>query len=283
MAFMGSDKRASSYWLLVAPLLVLVAAFYIGPVANILWLGFTDPAPGLGNYEKLVTSTSLAKILWTTLRICVLTTVLSVAVGYVIAYAMSHLGGRERRWMLTLVLVSFWVSVLVRAFAWLTLLGRNGLINGLLTGSGLADEPLALVRNELGVLVGMVHYMIPYAVLPLLANMQGIDQRVVKASRSLGAGPVRTFARIYLPLTAPGIMASSLLVFIISLGFYVTPAILGGGRVLMVAEYISVQVLVTVQWGTASMLATLLLLGVFALLFILSRFMKIKEVFGAPA
>lgn len=283
MQFMRTIRQASSYWLLVAPLLVLVAAFYIGPVINILWLSLTDPSPGLGNYEKLFTSASLLKILWTTLRVCVLTTVFSVIVGYVIAYTMSHLTGRERYWMLTLVLVSFWVSVLVRAFAWLTLLGRNGLINGILTSSGLTDEPVTMVRNEFGVLLGMVHYMIPYAVLPLLANMHGIDQRITNASRSLGAGPVRTFARIYLPMTAPGIIASSLLVFIISLGFYVTPAILGGGRVLMVAEYISVQVLITVRWGTASMLATLLLLGVFALLYILSRFMKIKDVFGAPA
>ena len=283
MQFMRTIRQASSYWLLVAPLLVLVAAFYIGPVINILWLSLTDPSPGLGNYEKLFTSASLLKILWTTLRVCVLTTVFSVIVGYVIAYTMSHLTGRERYWMLTLVLVSFWVSVLVRAFAWLTLLGRNGLINGILTSSGLTDEPVTMVRNEFGVLLGMVHYMIPYAVLPLLANMHGIYQRITNASRSLGAGPVRTFARIYLPMTAPGIIASSLLVFIISLGFYVTPAILGGGRVLMVAEYISVQVLITVRWGTASMLATLLLLGVFALLYILSRFMKIKDVFGAPA
>ena len=165
--------------------------------------------------------------------------------------------------------------------AWLTLLGRNGLVNGALMGIGVVDEPVALVRNELGVLIGMVHYMIPYAVLPILANMQGIDQRVVSASRGLGAGALYTFWRIYLPLSAPGIFAAGILVFIISLGFYVTPAILGGGRVLMVAEYVSVQVLVTVQWGVGAMLATTLLIGVFALMFILSRFMRIGELFGA--
>lgn len=279
----GTRKPANAYWLLVVPLLALVIVFYAWPVLRILWLSVADPALGLQNYEKLFTSTSLARILWTTLRICLVTTVVSVAAGYLIAYAMVHLAARERAWMLTFVLISFWVSVLVRAFAWLTLLGRNGVINGALVGSGLTDEPIAFVRNELGVLIGMVHYMIPYAVLPLLANMQGLDQRVMNASRSLGAGPIRTFARIYLPLTAPGIIAASLLVFIICLGFYVTPAILGGGRVLMVAEYVSVQVLVTLQWGTASMLATLLLFGVFALLFILSRFMKLGEVFGAKA
>ena len=272
-----------AYWLLVTPLLGLVIALYVWPVAEILWLGFTDPTPGLHNYEKLLTRPALAKLLWTTLRVCAITTIASVIAGYLIAYAMVHLGARERAWMLALVLISFWVSVLVRAFAWLTLLGRNGPINAALVASGLVDEPVAMVRNELGVLIGMVHYMIPYAVLALLANMQGIDRRLVDASHNLGAGPGTTFLRIYLPLTRPGIVAAGLLVFVISLGFYVTPAILGGGRVLMVAEYISVQVLVTVQWGTASMLATLVLASVFALMYILSRFMKLGELFGARA
>ena len=283
MPFAGTHGAGGSYWLLVAPLLGLVIALYALPVAEILWLGFADPEPGLQNYEKLFTGTGLARLLWTTLRVCATTTVLSVIVGYLIAYAMVHLGARERAWMMALVLISFWVSVLVRAFAWLTLLGRNGPINGLLTASGLAGEPVAMVRNEFGVLIGMVHYMIPYAVLALLANMQGIDRRLVDASHNLGAGPVVTFLRIYLPLTLPGIVAASLLVFVISLGFYVTPAILGGGRVLMAAEYISVQVLVTVQWGTASMLATLVLASVFALMYVLSRFMKLGDLFGARA
>jgi putative spermidine/putrescine transport system permease protein len=282
MTFIG-NRQANAYWLLVAPLLVLVVAFYAWPVLGILWLSVTDPEPGLGNYAQLFDGGSLRRILWKTFRICLVTTVISVAIGYLIAYAMTHLERRERSLMLALVLVSFWVSVLVRAFAWLTLLSRNGLVNGALMGAGLADGPLELVRNELGVLIGMIHYMIPYAVLPILANMQGIDQRVVSASRGLGAGAFYTFLRIYLPLSLPGIFAGALLVFIISLGFYVTPALLGGGRVLMVAEYVSVQVLVTVQWGTASMLATMLLIGVFALMFTLSRFMRIGELFGARA
>ncbi|MEE9194276.1 MAG: ABC transporter permease [Alphaproteobacteria bacterium] len=280
MRFKGFHHAGNAYWLLVAPLLVLVIALYAWPVANVLWLSVSDPQPGLQNYGLLVTQPLLGRILWTTVRICIITTLVSVALGYLIAYAMVHLAHRERIWMLTLVLVSFWVSILVRAFAWLTLLGRNGLVNAALVGSGLTDEPVPLVRNEFGVLIGMVHYMVPYAVLPLFVNMQGLDQRIMNASRSLGAGPLRTFGRIYLPLTMPGIFAASLLVFIVSLGFYVTPALLGGGRVLMVAEYVSVQVLVTVQWGTASMLATLLLVGVLALTYILSRFMNLGEAFG---
>lgn len=269
------------YWLLVIPLLALVTVLYAYPIAKVLWISFSDPVIGLQNYEKLITSGTIQRILWRTLRICVVVTLLAVIIGYLVAYAMMNVREQHRAWMLTLVLVSFWVSVLVRAFAWLTLLRSNGIINEWLIGLGLIDEPLDLVRNQFGVLVGMVHYMIPYAVLPLLANMKGIDTRLMSASRGLGAGAFETFIRIYLPLSLPGIIAAGLLVFIISLGFFVTPAILGGGRVLMIAEYVSVQVLITTQWGAASMLSAVLLISVFGLLFLMSRFVNLNTMFGA--
>lgn len=267
-------------WLLVAPFLILLAALYLGPILNIAWLSFTDPEPGLGNYGKLVTNDALARILWTTLRICLMTTILSVTLGYCIAYAMIQAGQGSRNRMLVLLLVSFWLSILVRTFAWLMLLGNRGLVNETMIDIGIISQPIAFMRNELGVLIGMVHYMIPYAVLPLLASMQTMDSRVIAASRNLGATGFQTFWRIYFPLTLPGVAASSMLIFILSLGFYVTPAVLGGGKVLMVAEYISVQLLVTLQWGTAAMLAVLLLLGVLALLWLMSRFMKLSVIFG---
>ncbi len=276
-------KHIHPGWLIIAPLLAMVALLYLGPILNILWLSITDPTPGLGNYAKLGESDALVRILWTTLRICLITTVFSVVMGYSIAYAMIHCHERQKNYMLTLLLVSFWISILVRTFAWLMLLGRRGLVNVTLEDIGLIAEPIAFMRNELGVLIGMVHYMIPYAVLPLLVSMQAMDKRVLDASRNLGATGRQTFWRIYLPLTLPGIVASTLLVFIFSLGFYVTPAVLGGGKVLMVAEYISVQLLVTLQWGTAAMLAALMLFGVLAMLWIMSRFMKLSTVFGGAA
>lgn len=276
-------RHISPGWLLIAPFFLVVVAFYLGPLVNILWLSVTDPEPGLGNYEKLVENDALARILWTTFRTCAITTVFSVGIGYCLAYAMVHAHQRNQNIMLTLLLISFWISVLVRTFAWLMLLGHNGLVNNGMEAIGLIDRPVRFMRNELGVLIGMVHYMVPYAVLPLMANMQTLDPRVMAASRNLGASGVQTFRRIYLPLTIPGLVASSLLVFILSLGFYVTPAILGGGKVLMVAEYISVQLLVTLQWGTAAMLGTLMLIGVLALLWIMSRFMQLSAVFGGGA
>ena len=276
-------KHISPGWWLVAPFFLLVACLYLGPILNILWLSLSDPEPGLQNYSKLVESDTLARIMWTTIRICVITTGFAVILGYSIAYAMVHAYRREQSFMLTFLLVSFWISILVRTFSWLMLLGRKGLVNESLEAIGLISEPVAFMRNELGVLIGMVHYMIPYAVLPLLVNMQTLDQRVVSASRNLGASASQTFFRIYLPMTTPGIVASALLVFILSLGFYVTPAVLGGGKVLMVAEYISVQLLVTVKWGVAAMLAALMLMGVLVMLWIMSKFMKLSTVFGGAS
>jgi putative spermidine/putrescine transport system permease protein len=193
---------------------------------------------------------------------------------------MATVADAWRQRMMLFILISFWISVLVRTFSWMMLLGRNGLLNNGLIELGITTQPIPFVRNELGVLIGMVHYMIPYAVLPILASMQGVDGRVLQASRNLGASPAQTFWRVYLPLTKPGIIAGALLVFILSLGFYITPAIMGGGKVLMIAEYISVQILITLRWGTAAMLAILMLGSVLGLLYILSRFMKLSEALG---
>lgn len=273
-------RRFNPYWMLVLPVTAAVALLYIAPIINILFLSVTDPQPGLGNYQKLVESDTLIRLIWTTIRVCLITTFFAVSLGYLVAYTMMHALEGQRRWMLSILMISFWISVLVRTFSWLMLLGRTGLVNETLISVGVISDPIAFVRNEVGVLIGMVDYMIPYAVLPLLANMRGIDPRIMSASRSLGASNLQTFVRVYLPLTKPGVIAASLLVFISSLGFYITPAILGGGKVLMIAEYISVQLLVTVRWGTAAMLASIMLISVLLLMYILNRFMKLGTIFG---
>ena len=269
-----------SPWLLVLPLVLGLLAFYLAPLSNILWISVSDPQPGLGNYARLVQSEALQRVLWTTFRIAGETTLLALLFGYVVAYVMVHAGHRHRLWITAFVLVPFWVSVLVRAFSWLTLLGTEGLINQALLGAGWINAPLALVRNELGVMIGMVHYMVPYAVLPLYANFRGIDPSLSAASRSLGAGSARTFLRIFLPLSLPGIFAAGLLVFVVSLGFLVTPAILGGGKTVMVAEYVRVQIFQTVRWGVGTMMASVLLLSVIVLLLALARVVDVRKLFG---
>jgi putative spermidine/putrescine transport system permease protein len=277
-ALLGQRK---AYWLLVLPALAPMLVFYAYPLSRVLWISVTEPRPGLDNYALLLTSGALHRILWTTARICGLTTALTVLLGYLVAYAMAHVRDGQRQWMFLCVLLTFWLSVLVRAFAWVMLLRSDGPINWALLGLGVVERPLALVRNEIGVVIGMVHYMLPYAIFPLYVNMQGIDPRLVRAARGLGAAPFTAFWRVFLPLNRPGIIGAGTLVFAFSLGFYITPAILGGGRTTMVAEYVGYQIQQTVRWGLATMLASSLLAAVFLMIAVLARFVGLRRLFAA--
>ena len=274
-------RRTAISWLLVLPLLVPLLGLFLAPLGRILWISVTDPVPGIGNYQRLLESEALQRVLVSTFRICVETTSLALLLGYLVAYAMTQSGPRHRLWITGFVLVPFWVSVLARAFSWVTLLRTEGIINSALMQWGIIAEPLPILRNEFAVVLGMVHYMVPYAVLPLYSNMKGIDRRLTDASRSLGATAFTAFRTVFLPLSAPGIAASGVLVFIFSMGFFVTPAILGGGRVVMIAEYVSIQILQTVRWGTGTMMASVLLLATLGLLAAMSRFVDIRQLFGA--
>ncbi|MFI4987266.1 MAG: ABC transporter permease [Alphaproteobacteria bacterium] len=269
------------YWLLIAPALVLLAVFYLYPLASVLWISVTEPKPGLGNYAMLLSSGAVQHVLLTTARISAITTAVTIILGYAVAYGLVHASPRARRWMFLGVLLPLWISVLARAFAWVTLLRNQGLVNQLLASLGLIDQPLQLMWNELGIVIGMVHYMLPYAILPLYANMRGIDARLVAAARGLGATRLQGFLGVFLPLSVPGIVGAGVLVFIFSLGFFVTPAILGGNRILMIAQYISIQILEVVRWGLGAMLATVLMATVLALMMLLARLIDFRRLFGA--
>nr|WP_246522519.1 ABC transporter permease [Neoroseomonas terrae] len=256
-------------------------AFYIAPIVQVLAISVTDPEPGLGNYERIFTSGAVQRVILTTLRICAITTVLALLLGYAIAYAITLASPRARGWWVLAVLVPLWISVLVRAFAWVTLLRRQGLVNNTLMNAGMISEPLPLVWNEFGIIVGMVHYMVPFAVLPMLASMREIDPRLLAAARGLGATRFEVFRRVFLPLSMPGIIAAGVLVFIFSLGFYITPAILGGGKTLMVAEWISLQILDLIRWGLGTMMATMLVVAILVTLAVFSRVVDLRRIFGA--
>jgi putative spermidine/putrescine transport system permease protein len=271
---------------MVLPALLVLLVFYIAPLLSVLWVGFAETdmrarSLAFGNYELLFTDDAVQRIFWNTARIGAITTVLTVLGGYIIAYAITRAPAQQRRWMIGCVLLPFWLSVLVRGFAWIMLLGRNGLLNQALLGAGWIDDPLILMRNETGVMIGMVHYMMPYAVLPLLANMQGIDARLEQAARGLGAAPGQAFRLVFFPLSLPGVMGAGVLVFVLSLGFFIIPALLGGGKVVMIAEYIDVAIQQTLRWGLATMMAGSLLVAVFLVLTIVSRMVDIRQMFGA--
>ncbi len=266
--------------LLVAPATLMLAIFYVYPLCRVLWISVTEPTVGLGNYLQLA-SPSILKVAWTTARICLSTTVITIIFAYLVAYALTHARRVAQRLMLVGVLLPLWVSVLVRSFAWIALLRREGVINTALMSSGIIDHPLSMLWNDFGVIVGMVHYMLPFGILPLVASMRQIDPALMAAARGLGAGRREAFFRVFMPLSLPGIIAAATLVFIFSLGFYVTPTLLGGGRIQMVTEYISIQIIEVVRWGIGTMLATTLIVAVALLLGVTSRILDIRNAFGA--
>ncbi len=264
---------------LTVPAALLTICLYVVPILQVLALSFTEPTFGFGNYVEMFGSAAIGRVVRTTIIVSAVTTVLTIVMSYAVAFALVHMRPTARRVALFMVMVPFWVSVLVRAFAWITILRRNGVLNSALVGSGAITEPLELVYNQFGVIVGMVHYMMPFAILLLYANLSEIDPRIIQAARSLGARPVAIFARVWLPLSMPGLAIAGLFIVIFSLGFLVTPAILGAGRVLMVAEYISVQISSTLRWGVATALSTTLLLVVGVLIAVAVRSPALRAAF----
>lgn len=275
------DRRVVLEWVVfILPLPLLLAVVFLLPLAGVFEYSVTMPERGFQNYLAIAENESIRAILIRTLRICAIVTVISVTVAYLLAYHWLFGPPLRRRLIEICVLLPFWLSVLVRAFGWLIVLRNNGLLNETLTSLGLISEPLALVRNEIGVIIGMVHFMIPYAVFPLMAIMRQIDPRISQAARGLGAGRVRSFVSIFLPLSMPGIIGAGFIVFIFTLGFFITPTLLGGGRVVLVAEYIYTQITQTANWGVGTALSVVLLGIVIPLIWLLMKLTRVEKLIG---
>ncbi|WWS81827.1 ABC transporter permease (plasmid) [Agrobacterium vitis] len=194
-----------------------------------------------------------------TVLISLSVTILCVLIGYPLAYMLASTDPKTTRWLMMLVLLPFWTSLLVRTTAWLVLLQNNGVVNSLLRTLGLITNPLELVHNRAGVLIAMTHILLPFVVLPVHAVMKGIPGTYWRAASSLGAPPYKAFLRVYLPLTLPGVGAGALLVFILALGYYITPALVGGPKDQMLSYFIAYFVNQSSNWGMAAALAVVLL------------------------
>ena len=206
-----------------------------------------------------------------TLRVCVAVTAASVLAGYVIALLWVRGGPVQKLLVELCILIPFWISVLTRAFGWLALLSNRGIINDWLQWAGILHEPLAMVRNEFGVIVGMTHFLIPFAVFPLASSMRNLDERVLMAARGMGASRARIFWRVLVPMTLPGILGAALVVFVFALGFFVTPAILGGGRSVMAAELIYLRIFQSPDWGLGAAISVIMMVAVGGMLALLLR------------
>lgn len=228
-----------------------------------------------GNISKVdADSAAFGKILVRTFQISAIVTLCCLILGYPLAYWLSTLSARQANMLMILVLVPFWTSILVRVAAWIVLLQTNGLVNRSLMGLGVTDEPIPLLFNRLGVIIAMVHILLPFMILPLYSVMKSVPNTYLRAAVSLGSSPLSAFFRVYIPQTYPGIGAGGLLVFILSIGYYVTPALLGGADDQMLSYYIAQYTNVNVNWGMACALGAVLLTSTLILYAVYRRVVK---------
>ena len=264
-------------WLVLPGVLFLGLVFFV-PVLGMVSRSVTDPSPA--NYAKVSSDPLVWRSLVYTLRIAVTVTLICLVIGYAWAYIMNKAHPRLQIVMAALIMVPFWSSLLVRTYAWTVILRESGIANQLLARLGLISTPLELMGNTLGTLVGMTQILLPFMVLPLYAAMRQIDAELVPAAESLGANPAVAFVRVFVPLSLPGVMAGCLLVFVISLGFYITPALLGGEGQVTFTTLIELVVRDLLDWNFGASLGVFLLTIVGTLFVLFSTLLGLERLTG---
>lgn len=274
-------RRWLRAWPLYPSLLFLIV-FFVYPAVLLLGLSGVDDAGHLSieHYERLFASSLYVNVLLITLKIAVWTTIFAILAGYPVAYLLANVVRSTRNTLIILVLMPFWTSFLVRTFAWIVLLGRNGALNDLLVTLGVVEYPIHIIYNFLGVMIGMVHALMPLCVLTMLAVMENIDSNLTRAAATLGARGGQAFWRIYFPLSVPGIAAGALLIFITALGFFITPALLGGRREIMIVQVIIFEIHEVLNWGFAGAIALFLLIAVLIIFFLYDRLLGLSTLSG---
>src|SRR6185295_2563396 len=242
---------------LTLPALLLLLGLFVLPLGRLFALSFAGGS--LEWYAKALTGGLYTTILLRTFEIAAIVTICCLVIGYPVAFLLATTTPAWRAIGFAFVMLPLWTSVLVRTYAWMVLIGRNGIINRLLIDTGLMEQPLPMLNSKMAVVLGMVHVMLPFMILPIYSAVTRIDPDLPKAARGLGASTLRVVTTIYLPLSLRGILAGVTLVFVVSLGFSITPALLGGGKVLMFAMVIEQQVREFLAWNFASALSVILL------------------------
>jgi spermidine/putrescine transport system permease protein len=283
------DERVAT-GILVLPGVLWLAVFFLLPLAIIavISLGAVDPAgkvtladPSLRNYEEALRPEYLPAFV-KSIYYSLVTTVLSLVIGYPVAYWISRYGGRRKILLLILVMLPFWTSYLIRTYAWMIILRDNGVVNSLLESSGLIEEPIRLLNTDIAVILGMTYGFLPFTILPLFVSIDRLDFSLVQAARDLYASGRGAFLHVTLPLTMPGIVAASLLTFIPALGDYVTPDILGGAETTTIANIVQVIFTGGRDWPYGSALGFLLMAVTIAGTLLALRSLR-REVIGAPS
>ena len=274
-----SERAALSA--LAVPGFLLIGVIALSPIAWLFWLSFRGKSGfTLEHYERLLHPT-YTLTLETTFQISLLVTVICIALGYPLAYLISQVSSRLAAFLMLLVLFPVWTSLLVRCYAWLVLLQRRGVRQQLAARHGPDRDASRLMHNFTGTTIGMVHIMLPFMVLPLYATMRSIDRDYIRAAANLGASPVKAFWHVFVPLSLPGLFAGIIIVFVLCLGFYVTPALLGGGRVMMWSMQIERNVTYHSDWGAASALGVVLLAMTLAIIWGVGRIIGFERILGS--
>lgn len=253
---MFRQANKSVYWL---PLFLIIVVGFDIPILFLVGWSLSNPFPTFQHYVTLGSAPTYARIYANTFQLAAIVTACCVILGYPLSYWMNKLERRQQSAALLVVFLSFWISVLVRSYAWIVILGNGGIVNRTLQSFGLTDAPITFLYSMLGVTIGMVNILLPYLVLPLFAAMRRIDENLIDAAKSLGASDGFAFTRVFLPLSAPALAATAMLVFILSLGFFVTPAILGGGRVVMISNMLNLLINELPRWELAAAASVVLL------------------------
>jgi ABC-type spermidine/putrescine transport system permease subunit I len=281
-AALKAQERRESFALgsLALPGVILIGVIVALPIAWLFWLSFrSGDGFSLVHYERLL-HPSYMLTLQTTFELSFLVTAICVLLGYPMAYMITQVSQRMAALLLLFVLFPVWTSLLVRCYAWLVLLQRRGLVNTWLADLGVIESPLRLMHNFTGTTIGMVHIMLPFMILPLYASMRAISRDYMKAAANLGASPVQAFWQVFVPLSLPGLAAGIIIVFVLCLGFYVTPALLGGGRVMMWSMQIERNVTYHADWGAASALGVVLLVLTLGILWLVGRIIGFDRIMG---
>lgn len=256
---------------LALPLVLLLGLAFLLPVAKLLIGSIFAPAPTAEHWLRIAHEPIFLRILLRTVQTASVVTSLAFLLGYPVALVTSRLGGRAAMLVGACVLIPLWTSVLVRSYAWIVLLQRTGIVNSMLLNWGLIDQPLKLLYTEGAVIVAMTHVLMPYMILPVFSSLRSIPPELDRAARNLGAGSWSSFVAVTLPLSLPGVYAGAIMVFILSLGFYVTPALIGGPQNLTIATLIGQQTTELLNWPFAGALAGVLLIVTLALVGVFRR------------
>ncbi|CAJ5479878.1 ABC transporter permease [Burkholderia pseudomallei] len=257
---------------LLAPALLLLVIFFLLPVLSLLLHSILEPTLGLQNYTQLLGSTTYLRVFGNTFIVATVVTVATVAIGFPTAWLLAIAPRKVSSLLFSILLLSMWTNLLARTFAWMVLLQATGPINRTLTALGLIHEPLALVNNLIGVTIGMTYIMLPFLVMPLHATLRSIDPSTLRAAAVCGASRWQAFWRVLVPLAMPGIASGALMVFVMALGYFVTPALLGGPSYMMLAELIAQLVQSLLNWGLAGAAAFVLLAATLSLYALQLRF-----------